>query len=92
MSGRIDLGRVVGRNGEGVADGGTTGQALVKKSGANYDTEWKSVNTLVDGKSVYVDSSAQTKQTVADKLTELSNAVSNTIKNSEIDALFPEET
>ena len=87
----IDLGKVVGQNGEGVIEGGTTGQALVKKSGSDYDTEWKSVNTLVDGKSTYVDSSAQNKQTIADKLTELTDAVSDTIRNTEIDALFPEE-
>lgn len=34
-----------GADGNGVVSGGSTGQALVKKSNANYDTEWKSFYT-----------------------------------------------
>lgn len=33
-----------GTNGIGVIAGGTTGQALVKKSNTDYDTEWKSIS------------------------------------------------
>ena len=32
-----------GTNGQGVPTGGTTGQALCKKSNTDYDTEWKSI-------------------------------------------------
>lgn len=34
---------VSGKDGIGVVAGGTTGQALVKKSNTDYDTEWKTV-------------------------------------------------
>lgn len=34
-----------GEPGEGVPTGGTAGQVLVKKSAANYDTEWKTLET-----------------------------------------------
>lgn len=33
-----------GTDGVGVVPGGTTGQALVKKSNADYDTEWKTIS------------------------------------------------
>ena len=33
-----------GSDGIGVVPGGTTGQALVKKSDADYDTEWKTIS------------------------------------------------
>jgi len=39
ISGTINLGSA-GVPGQGVAAGGTTGQSLVKASGANYDTTW----------------------------------------------------
>lgn len=35
-----------GPAGQGVPTGGTAGQILVKKSGINYDTEWKTVNNV----------------------------------------------
>jgi hypothetical protein len=38
-----------GTNGVGVAAGGTTGQALVKLSGTNYDTGWASINSAAWG-------------------------------------------
>ena len=44
MSGRIDLGRVVGIDGQGVPTGGTTGQYLQKRSAANHDTTWGTPN------------------------------------------------
>jgi hypothetical protein len=44
MAGQIDLGKVVGNDGQGVPTGGSTGQALVKKSAASYDTEWQKLN------------------------------------------------
>lgn len=34
-----------GTTGQGVADGGTTGQVLVKNSSSDYDTSWKFVDT-----------------------------------------------
>lgn len=34
-----------GQTGEGVPAGGTTGQVLAKKSGTDYDTEWKSLGS-----------------------------------------------
>jgi hypothetical protein len=36
-----------GTNGQGVPTGGTTGQALVKKSGTDYDTQWQAITTGV---------------------------------------------
>ena len=39
INGTINLGSA-GTPGQGVAAGGTTGQSLVKASGANYDTTW----------------------------------------------------
>lgn len=33
-----------GTDGVGVVPGGTTGQALIKKSNADYDTEWKTIS------------------------------------------------
>ena len=38
-----------GTNGVGVPTGGTTGQALVKASGTNYDTTWASINSATWG-------------------------------------------
>ena len=38
-----------GTNGVGVPTGGTTGQALVKASGTNYDTTWASINSAAWG-------------------------------------------
>jgi hypothetical protein len=38
-----------GATGQGVAAGGTTGQALVKLSGTNYDTGWASINSAAWG-------------------------------------------
>lgn len=38
-----------GEDGQGVPAGGTTGQALVKKSDADYDTEWKTIETTSGG-------------------------------------------
>lgn len=36
----VDFWQISGENGAGVPAGGTTGQVLKKKSGADYDTEW----------------------------------------------------
>ena len=41
MAGSLNLGKVRGDTGPGVASGGTTGQFLVKKTGTDYDTEWR---------------------------------------------------
>lgn len=38
-----------GSPGEGVASGGTTGQALLKKSDADYDTQWTTLNAETVG-------------------------------------------
>jgi len=35
--------------GSGVPAGGTTGQALVKKSSTDGDVEWKAINSIPDG-------------------------------------------
>ena len=36
----VDLGLVVGSNGQGVPTGGSAGQILAKNSSSNYDTGW----------------------------------------------------
>ena len=41
----LDLGKVTGENGQGVASGGTAGQLLKKASSSNYDTAWVSPDT-----------------------------------------------
>ncbi len=41
MAGSLNLGKVRGDTGPGVASGGTMGQFLVKKTGTDYDTEWR---------------------------------------------------
>lgn len=46
MAGQIDMGKVVGTDGQGVPTGGSTGQALVKKSASDYDTEWQKLNAV----------------------------------------------
>lgn len=46
MAGQVNLGHVVGADGIGVPAGGSTGQALVKKSGSDFDSEWKTLNTV----------------------------------------------
>lgn len=47
MAGQIDLGKVVGTDGQGVPAGGSTGQALVKQSNSDYDTTWQKLNTAM---------------------------------------------
>lgn len=42
--GQNGIDRKNGSDGIGVIPGGTTGQALVKKSDADYDTEWKTIS------------------------------------------------
>ena len=49
MPGTIDLGLVKGNAGEGVPSGGLPNQALIKKSSADYDGEWKYVGQSVNG-------------------------------------------
>jgi len=49
----IEVDFKVGRTGVGVVSGGTTGQALAKKSNTDYDTEWVTIppidpNTVID--------------------------------------------
>ena len=41
----LDLGKVTGENGQGVASGGTAGQLLKKASSSDYDTAWVSPDT-----------------------------------------------
>lgn len=43
MAQTIDLGRVTGKDGVGVPDGGAAGQALVKQSNDNGDAVWKTL-------------------------------------------------
>lgn len=40
-----------GADGQGVPSGGTAGQALVKASSADYDTEWETIPTPTEGSS-----------------------------------------
>lgn len=49
MSGRIDLGRVVGIDGQGVPTGGSAGQYLRKRSASNFDAEWAGLTPYVSG-------------------------------------------
>lgn len=58
-----------GTDGVGVVPGGTTGQALVKKSNADYDTEWKTISgggeiPNFDAEVVNVSSTTQTNANV----------------------------
>lgn len=51
----LDLGRVVGRdgqNGQGVPPGGTAGQVLRKRSATDYDAEWGNEDLGLTGASV----------------------------------------
>lgn len=43
MAGTLDLGKVVGDNGQGVAAGGVAGAFLRKRSSSDYDTEWETM-------------------------------------------------
>ena len=45
MAGSLNLGKV---RGQGVISGGTTGQALVKKTNTDYDTEWRNIPLTVN--------------------------------------------
>lgn len=47
MAGQVNLGHVVGADGQGVPTGGSTGQALVKQSASDYDTTWQKLNTAM---------------------------------------------
>lgn len=48
----LDLGRVVGRDGQGVPTGGTAGQVLKKRSATDYDAEWGNEDLGLTGASV----------------------------------------
>ena len=48
MAGSLNLGKVRGEDGHGVISGGTTGQALVKKTNSDYDTEWRTTPLSVN--------------------------------------------
>lgn len=57
MAAELIIGKV---RGEGVIAGGTTGQGLLKKSGTDYDTEWRNVvlqvnNTYPNNGNVTID-------------------------------------
>lgn len=45
------IGKVRGDDGKGVNPGGTTGQALVKSSGTDYDTAWRTLPLTVNRQS-----------------------------------------
>jgi hypothetical protein len=63
-----------GADGVGVPAGGTTGQALVKKSGTDYDTEWGAAGAQIDDTATTGDTD---KAWSADKLTtQFSNVMS----------------
>ena len=44
MAGTIDLGKVVGDNGQGVPTGGAAGTYLRKRSSSDYDAEWGTID------------------------------------------------
>lgn len=47
MAGQVDLGKVVGADGQGVPTGGSTGAILRKRSGADYDAEWAELQPVL---------------------------------------------
>ena len=64
MAGQVDLGKVVGTDGQGVPTGGSTGQALVKQSASDYDTEWQKLNTATP-ESLAIVSNGDTHEAIA---------------------------
>lgn len=48
----LDLGRVVGQDGQGVPTGGTAGQVLKKRSATDYDAEWGNEDLGLTGAAV----------------------------------------
>lgn len=64
MAGQVDLGKVVGTDGQGVPTGGSTGQALVKRSGSDYDAEWQKLNTATP-ESLAIVSNGDTHEAIA---------------------------
>ena len=47
MAGQLDLGKVVGSDGQGVPTGGSTGQMLRKKSTSDFDAEWADIKPVL---------------------------------------------
>lgn len=64
MAGQVDLGKVVGTDGQGVPTGGSTGQALVKQSASDYDTVWQKLNTATP-ESLAIVSNGDTHEAIA---------------------------
>ena len=44
----VSVPAIKGDMGEGIPTGGTTGQSLVKKSNAHYDTKWANTNFIFE--------------------------------------------
>ena len=73
MAGTIDLGKVVGENGQGVPTGGAAGAFLRKRSSSNYDTEWE--NLSVDDKPTAGSSNPVKSGGVENELAKLQNGI-----------------
>lgn len=74
-----------GDPGAGIIAGGTTGQALVKKSNADYDTEWLSINSATWGNitgtlsnQIDLQTALTAKEDATNKVTTLTSSSTNT--------------
>lgn len=61
----VDLGLVVGSNGQGVPTGGSAGQILAKKSSSNYDTGWVPMSAAAAAAFGIVENGNTASQTIA---------------------------
>lgn len=61
----VDLGLVVGSNGQGVPTGGSAGQILAKNSSSNYDTGWVPMSAAAAAAFGIVENGNAASQTIA---------------------------
>ena len=61
----VDLGLVVGSNGQGVPTGGSAGQILAKNSSSNYDTDWVPMSAAAAAAFGIVETGNAASQTIA---------------------------
>jgi hypothetical protein len=73
MAGMVDLGKVVGDNGQGVPTGGAAGTYLRKLSSSDYDTEWE--NLSVDDRPTAGSSNPVKSGGVENELLKLQNGI-----------------
>jgi len=74
-----------GNDGEGVPTGGTTGQALVKKSNTNFDSEWTDSASGISNQ--YNQNNITFQNTAGDYFGTLANPRSNTLTFDPTDAV-----